>query len=120
MKAAKNHDVVGNSAFFSRSEKATLEELDVGDGGKVPRVHGAVAPGKPLVAALEEILKLESLSQVSAPKTPKQSHKILVSGCEKSCLRGMACDQVFHRHNMSSLFSENELKEIPADDCKVD
>ena len=28
-----------------------LEELDVGDGGKVPRVHGAVAPDKPLIAA---------------------------------------------------------------------
>ncbi len=37
LKAPKNHEVVGNSAFFSRSEKATFEE----------------------------ILKLDSLSQVS-------------------------------------------------------
>ena len=30
---------------------STLEELGVRSGTKVPRVHGAVAPGKPLVAA---------------------------------------------------------------------
>jgi len=31
---------------------AALEELDVGSVKKVPRVHGAVAPGEPRVAAL--------------------------------------------------------------------
>ena len=40
LKTPKNHEVVGNSAFFSRSEKATFEE----------------------------ILKLDSLSQVLDPK----------------------------------------------------
>ena len=34
---------------------STLEELDVLYVEKVPRFHGAVAPGKPLVAALEEL-----------------------------------------------------------------
>ncbi len=32
-----------------------LEELDYVSSVKVPRVHGAVAPGEPLAAALEEL-----------------------------------------------------------------
>ena len=34
---------------------STLEELDVGSVGKVPRVHGAEAPGKPLAAAFNSL-----------------------------------------------------------------
>ncbi len=37
-------------------ELSTLEELDVGSVAKVPRVHGAVAPGEPLVAALDSLI----------------------------------------------------------------
>ncbi|MEI8021487.1 MAG: hypothetical protein WCH39_24975 [Schlesneria sp.] len=41
-------------------EFLSLEELDVLSRVKVPRVHGAEAPGKPLVAALKHTLECES------------------------------------------------------------
>ncbi len=58
---------------FLLVELSTLEELDVGSVAKVPRVHGAVAPGEPLVAAFYLLLinflplRLVGLEDSTAP-----------------------------------------------------
>ena len=39
----------------SKNLISALKEHDVGNVGKVRRVHGAVAPGKPLVAAYDSL-----------------------------------------------------------------
>jgi hypothetical protein len=63
-------------------ELSTLEELNVGIVAKVPWVHGAVAPGKPLAAAHSRIVYSLLSQDYSLGASPPRTARSVPRFCE--------------------------------------